>query len=126
MINVDTIKTKISRAIENAPTTVTFIRKQYISDGVNGRIPNGELVFANVTGLLDNSSVSSYNHYRSDPGAKEDGVTSTFYTVCTSSYTPEIGDYFIIDNKKYTVGAAEDVLLLHIYWNMVLEMEVIE
>ena len=124
MLNTDSIKRKVSVAISNAPTTIDINRQVYIDDGIGGKVKDRVDTFYNVVGLLDNSSSTKYRHYKDDPGKREDNVQSTFYLVCNDYYSPEIGDYFTIDNIKYVIGGYQDILNLHIYWDIKLEMEV--
>ena len=124
MLNTESIKRKVSVAISNAPTTVNINRQLYVDDGIGGRLKDREETFYDVVGLLDNSGSTKYRHYKDDPGRREDNVQSKFYLVCNDYYKPEIGDYFTIDNVKYVIGGYQDILNLHIYWDIKLEMEV--
>lgn len=124
MLNVESIKRKISKAIDNAPTTVTFSRDIWEEDGVGGRQKLYTENYYDIVGLLDNSSGTSYNRYRADGGKRDNMVQATFYTVCNDNYTPQLDDYFELDGVKYKVSGMQDILNLHIYWNIILDMEV--
>lgn len=127
-MNVVSIRQKVSRAIAKAPTTIELYRAESLDDGAGGMYTGEGKLYATVEGLLDNSSHSGLSIQVNNGGKTTRGTTYSapkFYTIHQADIVFKIGDYFIIDNVRYTITNAVNILNLDIYWELDTEVEVL-
>lgn len=124
-LNPTRIKSKILKAIQQAPIYFDLYRYPLVDNGIGGKSRASEpiLVQSNVMGLLDNSSHSGIQHLAKAFGVKSQSEGTTLYVVYDDAYNFIEGDMFTLHGDKYIITEAVDILDLHIYWELELSKD---
>ena len=122
-MNINSIKQKVAKAISKVPTTIALYRNVKISDGMGGyTLSDTPTLIATVSGLFDNSKHNFITPAVIDAGKVIRERTNTLILVYDASFTVLKDDFFTLNNKKYKINNAENILNLNIYWECNLEV----
>ena len=122
-MNVNSIKQKIAKAISKAPTVINLYRHEKISDGMGGYTVSEEPTLVTTqNGLLDNSKNGFILPVLIDSGTIRRQKTNTLILVYDSSFTVLKDDFFTVNEIKYKVNNADNILNLNICWDCDLEV----
>lgn len=126
MINVISIRGKIAQAINKMPTEINLCRYTKIPDGMNGYINSDvaeEVAWFNA--LLDNSkhSLNIGDTSIVDAATVSIARDSKLYVVYDDSFDILKDDFFIVENVKYTIKNAPNILNMNIYYECDLASE---
>lgn len=123
-MNEKKIRKLVKQAIMTAPTTTTYSRIEYKSDGRGGRIKvsDSPIEVGTFTGLLDNTSKSAITQVVSEAGKISNWTTPTLYVLCDNVFDPRKGDLIEADGKRYRFVTVTNILELNIIWQITLEI----
>lgn len=120
VLNVNRIKARINRAINTAPTEAVYRRRVYESDGRGGQKHIGDKDVGKFQGILDNTSSSAIQLIFNDGGKSRDDTAPKLYVIYDEVFSPEVNDYFRIDNIEYRFANCVNILELDILWEVTL------
>lgn len=122
-MNINMIRKKVERVIEECPTEVTVLYDEYKDDEYGGveLVQEGVEKFT-IIGVYDNVS-RSLSTIESDGGIVPVISNLKFYTLYEEDKQFKVGDYFYIKDEKFTIKNAIDILNLNICWQLDLEVK---
>ena len=122
MINVVAIRNKIQQAIDKMPTVINLKRYSKVSDGMGGfakaSIPTNVATF---NALLDNSSHGIITTQLTDSAVLNIEKTNKLYVVYDTNFIVLKDDFFIVNNIRYIIKNAVNILNMNIYYECDLE-----
>lgn len=124
MINVISIRSKITQAISKMPTEINLYRYVKVSDGMGGFITSKEPIFiAKFDALLDNSqhSITLGDTRVSDAAVIVIGRTTKLYAVWNALYEIKKKDIFTVAGIDYEINNPVNILNMNIYYECDLE-----
>lgn len=112
---------RIKRHIKRFSTELTFSQVKWVSDGLNGRIPDGRTEYT-VTGILGNYS-ATFRKLASDGGTANYSQGQSLYTICSydENIPWQIGDIVVVDNITYFITEFINMQNLDLYWYVTLD-----
>lgn len=98
----------------------TFHHINWVSDGMNGRIPDGEIEYS-IEGILGNFS-QTFRRVMTDGGTANYNQGQSLYLICM--YDPDIpwqvGDTMVVGNITYFITEFINIQELDLYWYVTL------
>lgn len=118
VLNITSIKKSVEKAISTSPTNINLMRENRIDDGYGGYYldtKNPHIIIFNNDIYLNEVSATK-NDTLITEGGRVDKINGVSAIIPIGNYEIKEGDFFIKDDKKYTVKFATNIY--QAYWSV--------